>query len=101
MVKFIKNTLVCYLILTFFSCDRKAQNIPHFAISKVFKSDTLTTIDVHINNRLSAMQLLLIAGKLKTDSTLIQNLAIHYLLPGNTDLSAGENSYYAAASYVK
>ncbi len=50
---------------------------------------------------MTAQQLLLIAGKLKTDSVKIQNLDIHYLLPGNTDFSAGDNSYYASARYVK
>ncbi len=75
--------------------------VPHFTVSKVFKTDTLTTIDVHINKRITTTQLLAIAGKVKTDSTKIQKLAIHYLLPGNTDVSAGDNSYYAAARFIK
>ncbi len=46
-------------------------------------------------------QLVLIAGKLKTDSAQIKSLEIHYLLPGNAETSAGDNSYYASARYVK
>ena len=96
-----KNIIICCLILSIFSCSKKPQDIPRYTISKVFKSDTLTTVDVHIGYRITAAQLLLIAGKLKTDSVQIKSLAIHYLLPGNTDLSAGDNSYYASARYVK
>jgi hypothetical protein len=101
MIKFINNILICGLLITLFSCGKKPQNIPHYAVSKIFKADTLTTVDVHIDNRMSSAQLLLIAGKLKADSAQIPNLAIHYLLPGNTDVSAGDNSYYASARYVK
>jgi hypothetical protein len=50
---------------------------------------------------MTAAQLLLIAGKLKTDSVSLPNINIHYLLPGNTDVSAGDNSYYASARFVK
>ena len=85
----------------FFACGKKAQNVPQYTVSKVFKTDTVTTVNVHISNRITAGQLLLIAGKLKTDSAKIQNLEIHFLLPGNTDFSAGDNSYYASARYVK
>jgi hypothetical protein len=95
-----KNIFICCLALSFFAC-KKQQNIPQYTISKVFKSDTLNTVNVHIGNRMTAGQLLLIAGKLKSDSAQIQNLAIHYLLPGNTDISMGDNSYYASARYVK
>jgi hypothetical protein len=84
-----------------FSCAKKQQNIPHYSISKEFKSDTLTTIDVHIASRFSVAQLVLIAGKIKADSAKIANLAIHYLLPGNTDLSAGDHSLYATIRYLK
>jgi len=83
------------------SCSKKHQNVPHYTISKIFKTDTLTTVDVHIANRLPAAQLMLIAGKLKADSAKITNLAIHYLLPGNTDISAGDHSFYAAVRYLK
>ncbi len=101
MTRFIKNTTLICLITAFFACSKTAQNVPHYAVSKVFKTDTLTTVNVHINSRMTAADLLLIAGKLKTDSAKIQNLDVHYLLPGNTDLSAGDNSYYASARYIK
>jgi hypothetical protein len=102
MIKLIKNILVCCLVMGLaISCSKKQQNIPHYNISKVFKTDTLTTVDVHIGSRLPAVQLLLIAGKLKSDSAKIPNLAIHYLLPGNTDISAGDHSFYAAVRYLK
>ncbi len=100
-MKILKNIIACCLIISAFGCSKKPQNIPRYTISKVFNSDTLTTVDVHISNRMTAAQLLLIAGKLKTDSVQIKNLAIHYLLPGNPDFSAGDNSYYASARYVK
>lgn len=92
--------MVCCLPMLFFSCGKKAPNVPHYTISKEFKSDTLTTINVRIANRLTAAQLVLIAGKLKTDSAQIKNLDIHFLLPGNTDISAGDNSYYASIKYL-
>jgi len=101
MMRTIKNIIICFLAVTLLSCVKTAKNIPRYTISKVFKTDTLTTVNVHISNRLTTDQLLLIAGKLKTDSAKIQNLAIHYLLPGNTDVSAGDNSYYASARFVK
>jgi hypothetical protein len=98
-VKFYKNILICCLVLIFFAC-KKPQDIPYYTVSKVFKTDTATTVNVHIANRMTTAQLLLIAGKLKKDSTQIQNLKISFLLPGNTETSAGENSYYAAAKFV-
>ncbi len=101
MKRFISSLIIISFVLAFFACHKKPQNIPHYTVSEVFKSDTFTTVDVRIDNRISAGQLLLIAGKLKADSTKIQNLVIHYLLPGNADLSAGENSYYASARYVR
>ena len=100
MIKKNYSILVYCLLVTVFSCGKKAQNFPHYTISKVFKSDTLTTLDVHIANRMNIAQLMLIAGKLKTDSAQIKNLVIHFLLPGNTDLSAGSNSYYASIKYL-
>jgi hypothetical protein len=100
MKKSIKYFILAALAPTFFACTKKA-NVPYYTISKQFKTDTLTTVNVHIDNRMTATQLLLIAGKLKADSAQIQNLALHYLLPGNTDLSAGDNSYYASARYLK
>jgi hypothetical protein len=82
------------------ACGKKPQTVPHYTVSKVFKTNTLTTANVHIDYRMTAGQLLLIACKLKTDSVAIKNLEIHYLLPGNGDLSAGDNSYYASARYI-
>jgi len=101
MIRIFKSLIPICLLTVLFACSKKAQNVPHYTVSKVFKTDTLTTVNVHIDNRMASKQLLLIAGKLKTDSAQIQNLAIHYLLPGNTDVSAGDNSYYASARYIK
>jgi hypothetical protein len=84
-----------------FACNKKQQQVPHYTVSKVIKSDTSTVVNVHIDSRITTAGLLLIAGKLKTDSAQIQNLAIHYLLPGNADISAGDNSYYASARFIK
>jgi len=50
---------------------------------------------------MTATELVLIAGKLKTDSSQIKSLEIHYLLPGNAETSAGDNSYYASARFIK
>lgn len=99
-MELLNKVFVCWVVLSAFSCNSKPPNIPHYAVSKIFKSDLVNTINVHINNRMSAARLILIAGKLKTDSTQLQNLTIHYLLPGNTDVSAGDNSYYAAVRFV-
>jgi hypothetical protein len=101
MTKLIKYIIVLCLVISFFACKKRIQNLPHYTVSKVFKTDTLTTVDVHISSRITAVQLLLIAGKLKADSTQIQNLSVHYLLPGNTNLSAGDHSYYASATYIR
>jgi hypothetical protein len=98
--RFVKIISLCWLAVGFYAC-KKVQNIPHYMISKEFKTDTLTTLNVHIANRLSVAQLVLIAGKIKTDSARITNLAVHYLLPGNTDLNAGDHSFYAAIRYIK
>ncbi|HEY5326987.1 MAG TPA: hypothetical protein VIJ27_08300 [Mucilaginibacter sp.] len=99
-MRLIKSISVCCFVIGFYAC-KKPQNIPKYTISKEFKSDTLTTVDVHIGYRMKTPQLLLIAGKLKTDSAQIPNLAIHYLLPGNSDASAGDHSFYAALRYLK
>jgi len=102
MTRLIRNVLVCSLVMGLaFFCSKKQQTIPHYAISKIFKTDTLTTIDVHIGSRLPVAQLVLIAGKLRADSAKITNLAIHYLLPGNADITAGDHSFYAAVRYLK
>lgn len=92
--------LSCVLI-SFFACKKPVQNIPHYTVAKEFKSDTGTTLNVHIDSRITAAQLILIAGKLKTDSAKIKDLTIHYLLPGNTEISAGDNSFYASAKYIR
>jgi hypothetical protein len=99
MKVFINNLIVFCLLLSFFAC-KKPQDIPHYTVSKVFKTDTTTTVNVHINKRMTTQQLVLIAGKLKKDSAQIQNLRISFLLPGNTETSAGENSYYASAKFI-
>jgi len=100
MNKTLITFLFACLFFGFYACKTAPKNIPHYTISKEFKSDTLTTLDVHIANRMNTAQLMLIAGKLKTDSAQIKNLAVHFLLPGNTDLSAGSNSYYASIKYL-
>jgi len=99
--QFIKSVVILSIAPFFLACDKKKQDINKFTISKEFKTDSLTTLNVHINNRLRLNQLLSIAAKLKTDSAQIQDLEIHYLLPGNSDITAGENSYYASARFVK
>jgi len=101
MTRIFKSLITICLLAIFFSCGKKAQNIPHYTISKEFKSDTLTTINVHIAGRMTTAKLVLIAEKLKTDSAHIKNLSIHFLLPGNTDISAGDNSYYASIRFLK
>ncbi len=92
--------IICF-VMGVCSCKRSVQNIPHYTISKELKSDSATILNVHISSRLTEAQLLSIAGKVKSDSVKIADLQIHYLLPGNADLSAGDNSYYASAKYVK
>lgn len=96
----IKIFIAIVLGICLAACSKKHTPVPHYTISKEFKTDTLTTVNVHIAARFNIAKLLLIAGKVKTDSAAIKNLAIHYLLPGNTDASAGENSYYASARFL-
>jgi hypothetical protein len=96
-----KNLFTVCLLVLCWGCKKPVQTIPHFVVSKVFKSDTLTTVNVHIDTRIPAAELAGIAGKLKADSAKIQNLEIHYLLPGNAEISTGDNSYYASARYIK
>jgi len=100
MMKVLKLIVVCFLLIGFLGC-KNSKNVPPYVVSKIFKSDTLTTVNVHINNRLTSPELVLVAGKLKADSAKIQNLEIHYLLPGNTETSAGDHSFYASARYLK
>jgi hypothetical protein len=101
MKRFTAIIFVLGLLLGFSGCGKKQQDIPHYTVSKVFKTDSVTTVNVRINNRATYMQLVAIAGKVKSDSAKIQNLEVHYLLPGNADISAGDNSYYASAKYLK
>ena len=95
----VKNIVVICLTLAFFSC-KKPHEVPHYTVSKVIKTDTLTTINVHIASRMKSSDLVLIAGKVKKDSAKLQNLKVAFLLPGNTEISAGENSYYASAKFI-
>jgi len=101
MAKFRRNSILAVAVVAFFACNKKPKDIPHYTVSKVFKTDSVTTVNVHIDSRIPSAQLLLVAEKLKTDSTQIQNLEVHYLLPGNADLTSGDNSYYASARYLK
>ena len=93
--------MIFCLATSFLACKKPVQVVPHYTVSKVIKSDTATTLNVHIGSRLTARQLLLIAGKLKTDSMKIQNMVVHFLLPGNPEFSSGDNSYYASAKFIK
>jgi hypothetical protein len=101
MIKISKSLTTICLLTAFFACGKKTQSVPRYSVSKVFKSDTLTTVDVHIAGRMSSAELLLIAGKVRADSTKFSRLAIRYLLPGNTDLSAGDHSFFASITYLK
>lgn len=96
-----KNTLLIFcLAITAFACS-KHKDIPHYTVSKVIKTDTVTTVNVHIASRINRGELLLIAGKVKEDSSQLKNLKVSFLLPGNSEISAGENSYYASARFIE
>ncbi|MCR8557966.1 hypothetical protein KXD93_09950 [Mucilaginibacter sp. BJC16-A38] len=99
-MKNVINTLLLTCFAVFFIACKKPQEIPHYTVSKIFKTDTATTVNVHIANRMTRQQLVLIAGKVKKDSAQIQNLRISFLLPGNSETSAGDNSYYASAKFI-
>jgi len=101
MAGYLKIAATIFLTTALFGCWNKQHDVPFYKVSKIFKTDSVTTVNVHINDRITAAQLLLIASKVKTDSTQIKNLEIHYLLPGNTDISMGDNSYYASARLLK
>jgi len=101
MARYLKIAATIFLTTALFGCWNKQHDVPFYKVSKIFKTDSVTTVNVHINDRITAAQLLLIASKVKTDSTQIKNLEIHYLLPGNTDISMGDNSYYASARLLK
>lgn len=101
MINFTRCTTVCFLLLTLFACKKPVQIVPNYTVSKVFKGDSATIVNVHINSRMTDRQLMLIAAKLKSDSAKINNLEIHFLLPGNADISAGKHSYYAFGKFLK
>jgi hypothetical protein len=101
MLNFIKNVWIFCLLVSVFSCGKKQLPIPAYTITKTYKTDTATTVNVHINTRITYLQLVAIAGKVKADSAKLQNLEVHYLLPGNAEFSAGDNSYYASAKFLK
>lgn len=91
--------MIFCLAIAIFACS-KHKDIPHYTVSKVIKTDTVTTMNVHIANRINRGQLLLIAGKVKEDSSQLKNLKVSFLLPGNSETSAGENSYYASVRFI-
>ncbi|MDO3644839.1 hypothetical protein [Mucilaginibacter sp. L3T2-6] len=100
-MKKLKNSLLIFcLAIAIFACS-KHKDIPSYTVSKVIKTDTLTTVNVHIANRINRSDLLLIAGKVKEDSSQIKNLKVSFLLPGNSEISAGDNSYYASARFIE
>jgi hypothetical protein len=101
-MKIKNNIIIIFLSATaLFSCSKKPKEILPYTISKVFKTDSVTTVNARVNSRLTYMQLVAIAGKIKADSVKIQNMEVHYLLPGNADFSQGDNSYYASAKFLK
>ena len=83
------------------SCKMNRGPVPPYNISKIFSTDTLTTVNAHIQSRLNDAELVAIAGKIKADSNKLKNLEVHFLLPGNTDINAGEHSYYAQSRFIK
>ena len=101
MKSIFRITLTYCLTIVMFSCHRSLSRIQSFVISKVLVTDTLTTVNAHIQSRLNNADLIAIAGKIKADSSKLKDLEIHFLLPGNTDINAGEHSYYALARFIK
>ena len=99
-MKNLRNCLLIFcLSILVFACS-KHKDIPPYTVSKVIKTDTLNTVNVHIANRISRGDLLLIAGKVKEDSSQLQHLKVSFLLPGNSEISAGDNSYYASVRFI-
>lgn len=94
-----RSITIIGLIIALFAC-KKPQEVPHYTVSKVTKTDTITIVNVHIGSRMASAELVLIAGKVKKDSAQLHNLKIAFLLPGNTDISAGDHSYYASAKFI-
>lgn len=99
-MKNVINILLLACVTVFFIACKKPQEVPHYTVSKIFKTDTATIVNVHIATRMTKQQLVLIAGKLKKDSAQIQNMQISFLLPGNSETTAGDNSYYASAKFI-
>jgi hypothetical protein len=94
-----KNFLLCLIVtLVAFGCTKKRE-VPHYTISKLVKSDTVSKLIVNINKRLSQTDLLSIAAKVKEDSAALTNLQLCYLLPGHNDKNTGDNNFYATAKY--
>src|SRR3569833_556301 len=99
-MKNLKNSLVIFVLMLSMVACKKSRDIPHYTVSKVIKTDTVTTVNVHIASRISRGDLLLIAGQVKEDSSQLKNLKVCFLLPGNSEISAGDNSYYASARFI-
>lgn len=101
MTKLTNRTIIAVTALCFFACKKPTLSVPQYTIAKIIKSDTANTLNVHIGSRLNQHDLFLIVSKVKADSATIRNLRIAYLLPGNSETSSGEHSYYAEAKYIK
>lgn len=91
---------ICSVVMILCSCSKRSAQTPPFTVSKVLKTDSLTIVNAYIQHRLNNAGLLAIAGKIRADSTNLRNPEIHFLLPGNTNISAGDHSYYAAIKFV-
>ncbi|HVW97932.1 MAG TPA: hypothetical protein VHA56_18320 [Mucilaginibacter sp.] len=100
ILRTIRTLSVSLLVMAGVTACKKPQPVPDYTVSKVFKTDTGTTVNVHIANRMTAPQLVLIAGKVKKDSVQLKDLHISFLLPGNTETSMGDHSYYASAKFI-
>jgi len=85
------------IMLVAFGCSKR--EVPHYSISRLVKSDTASKLTVNINGRLSQVDLLSIASKIKADSSALPNLLLCYLLPGHNDKNTGDNNFYATAKY--
>lgn len=93
-----KNFLFCFIVMLLaFGCAKR--EVPHYTISRLVKSDTASRLTVNINKRLTEIELLSIAAKIKADSAALPNLQLGYLLPGHNDKNTAENNFYAIAKY--
>lgn len=84
----------------FASACNKHKNVPKYELGKITKSDTADQVDVWIDTRMTATELVAIAGKIKSDSDKLKNLKFIYLLPGNAEITTGPNSFYATLRYL-